>query len=141
MKLKMIVGCAVSILSLTACNNEQPGVEVDSVSPTDVTRQPNLLLIVADDLGFADIGVHGSRIKTPNLDALAGRGTVFSQFHTAPMCAPTRTMLLSGNNNHIAGIGNQLPSKILDNTPGFEHHLSDRIVPFPKLLQEAGYNT
>ena len=103
--------------------------------------RPNILLIVADDLGFADLGVHGSRIQTPTIDSIAARGRVFSQFHTAPMCAPTRAMLLSGNNNHVAGVGNQLPSKLLDGTPGFEHHLSDRIVPFPKLLQLAGYNT
>ena len=52
--------------------------------------RPNLLLIVADDLGYADLGVHGSRIRTPNIDALARGGIRFSSFHTAPMCSPTR---------------------------------------------------
>ena len=80
---------------------------------------PNILLIVADDLGYADLGSFGSDIRTPNLDALAAEGVIFTQFHTAPMCAPTRAMLLSG----------------------YENALSDRIVPFPRLLQEAGYRT
>lgn len=102
--------------------------------------RPNVLLIVADDLGYADLGVHGSRIKTPNIDALAQEGVIFSQFHTAPMCAPTRSMLLSGNNNHVAGMGNQLPTE-LDGTPGFEHHLSSRIATLPSLLKDAGYHT
>ena len=71
--------------------------------------QPNILLIVADDMGYADLGVHGSSIRTPRIDGLARQGILFTQFHTAPMCAPTRSMLLSGNNNHVAGVGCQHP--------------------------------
>ena len=67
-------------------------------------HRPNLLLIVADDLGYADLGIYGSDIRTPNLDALAREGLRFSQFHTGPYCAPTRAMLMSGNNNHVAGL-------------------------------------
>jgi arylsulfatase A-like enzyme len=100
--------------------------------------RPNILLVVADDLGYADLGAFGSEIRTPNLDALAAEGVVFTQFHTAPMCAPTRAMLLSGNNNHVAGMGAQ---SIRLPVPGYENALSDRIVPFPRLLQEAGYRT
>jgi arylsulfatase A-like enzyme len=59
----------------------------------DRDPRPNVLLIVADDLGYADLGAFGSDIRTPNIDALASRGVTFTQFHTAPMCAPTRTML------------------------------------------------
>ena len=55
-----------------------------------IDSRPNLLLIVADDLGYADLGVYGSDIRTPNIDALAAEGVLFTQFHTAPMCAPTR---------------------------------------------------
>jgi arylsulfatase len=69
--------------------------------------RPNILLIVADDLGFADLGVYGSEIRTPDIDQLATEGLLFTQFHTAPLCAPTRAMLLSGNNNHVAGMGSQ----------------------------------
>ena len=75
--------------------------------------RPNILLIVADDLGYADLGSYGSDIATPNIDALAAQGLLFTQFHTAPMCAPTRAMLLSGNNNHVAGMARQGVSGIL----------------------------
>ena len=106
------------------------------------TGRPNILLIVADDLGYADLGVYGSDIDTPNIDALAASGMLFTQFHTAPMCAPTRAMLLSGNNNHVAGMGRQGRTG-LSGIPmaGYENSLSDRIVPFPRLLQDAGYDT
>lgn len=71
---------------------------------TDDDR-PNILLLVADDLGYADTGPFGSDIRTPNIDRLAAEGILFTNFHTAPMCAPTRAMLLTGNNNHVAGMG------------------------------------
>lgn len=104
-------------------------------------RPPNILLIVADDLGYADLGSFGSEIRTPHLDALAARGLRFAQFHTAPMCAPTRAMLLSGNNNHVAGMGAQGPPPALARIPGYEGHLSERVAPMPRLLREAGYHT
>jgi len=69
--------------------------------------RPTILLLVADDLGYADLGCYGGDIETPHIDALAARGLRFSRFHTAALCAPTRSMLLSGNDNHIAGMGIQ----------------------------------
>jgi arylsulfatase A-like enzyme len=104
--------------------------------------RPNILLIVADDLGYADLGVYGSDIDTPNIDGLAASGMLFTQFHTAPLCAPTRAMLLSGNNNHVAGMGRQGATGLAGNPmAGYENSLSDRIVPFPQLLQAADYDT
>lgn len=106
------------------------------------TGRPNILLIVADDLGYADLGVYGSDVETPNIDALAASGMLFTQFHTAPMCAPTRAMLLSGNNNHVAGMARQGESGIAGvPMDGYENSLSDRIVPFPRLMRDAGYDT
>lgn len=105
-------------------------------------QRPNILLIVADDLGYADLGVHGSDIRTPNIDALAAGGILFTNFHTAPMCAPTRAMLLSGNNNHIAGMARQHPSGLVEeHLPGYEGYLSDRIAPLSRLLSDAGYHS
>ena len=101
----------------------------------------NILLIVADDLGYADTGPYGSDIRTPNLDRLAAEGILFTNFHTAPMCAPTRAMLLTGNNNHVAGMGQQSPGPALARIPGYEGHLSERVAPFPRLLRAAGYHT
>ena len=121
----------LSIVVLSAC--------AETMEPDP---RPNLVLIVADDLGYADLGVFGSDIRTPNIDALATEGMLFTQFHTAPVCAPTRAMLLSGNNNHVAGMGRQGVSGPLQvYLPGYETHLSDRVAPMPRLLQEAGYHT
>lgn len=106
--------------------------------------RPNILLIVADDLGYGDLGCFGGDIHTPNIDRLAAHGLRFSRFHTAPSCAPTRAMLLSGNNNHVAGMGIQggvSESSPMFGKPGYEGHLSDRVVPVPLLMKEAGYHT
>ncbi len=108
----------------------------------DPDTRPNILLLVADDLGYADLGAFGSDIRTPNIDALAAEGMLFTQFHTAPLCAPTRAMLLTGNNNHVAGMGRQGASGLLQlYLPGYETHLSDRVAPMPRVLQDAGYHT
>jgi arylsulfatase A-like enzyme len=107
-------------------------------------NRPNLLLIVADDLGYSDLGCYGGDIRTPVIDRLAREGQLFTQFHTAPTCAPTRAMLLSGNNNHVAGMGRQggaAKGSWEAGQPGYEGYLSDRVVPFPQLLRDAGYHT
>ncbi len=101
-------------------------------------KLPNILLIVADDLGYADLGCYGGDIETPNLDQLANQGIRFSRFHTSPLCAPTRAMLLSGNDNHIAGMGVQGETY---SEFGYEGHLTDRIVTIPQVLRGAGYQT
>lgn len=101
-------------------------------------QRPNIVLIVVDDLGYADLGCYGGDIATPNLDSLAAHGLRFSNFHTAPFCAVTRAMLLSGNNNHIAGMGSQ---SLVTNVTGYEGQLTDRIVALPQLLRDTGYQT
>ncbi|MCX2745515.1 arylsulfatase [Mangrovivirga sp. M17] len=100
--------------------------------------KPNILLIVADDLGYADLGCFGSDIETPNIDQLAKSGVIFNNFHTAPLCAPTRAMLLSGNDNHIAGMGRQSATSEFF---GYEGHLTDRIATIPQVLKQVGYHT
>lgn len=109
-----------------------------SPKPADPPKKLNILLIVADDLGYADLGSFGGDIETPNLDELAKRGIRFSRFHTAPYCAVTRAMLLSGNFNHVAGMGSQ---SLVTETAGYEGKLSDRIIPLPSLLRQEGYHT
>jgi len=125
------IHCVIALLTL-----------VQTSDAASVSGRPNILLIVADDLGYADLGVYGGDIDTPNIDALASEGILFTQFHTAPLCAPTRAMLLSGNNNHVAGMARQGKYGIGgEPQAGYENSLSDRIVPFPRLLQGAGYDT
>ena len=69
-------------------------------------RRPNIVLIVTDDMGFADIGAFGGEIATPNIDSLASNGVRFTNFYTHASCSPTRSMLLSGVDTHINGLGN-----------------------------------
>lgn len=71
------------------------------------SKKPNFFIIVADDLGFSDTGPYGSEIATPNLDWLASEGIRMTDFHTAPTCSPTRSMLFSGTDNHIGKCYNQ----------------------------------
>ena len=106
-------------------------------------KKPNILWIVADDLGYTDLGCYGGDIKTPNIDLLAKQGLQFTRFHTSPLCAPTRAMLLSGNDNHVAGIGSMFPVKGTprEGKPGYERHLTDRIVTIAQLLKDGGYQT
>jgi len=78
-----------------------------TISQTEAAGQnPNILLVVADDMGWTDLGCFGSEIETPHLDALAVSGVKFTDFHTSLSCSPTRAMMLSGTDNHLAGLGN-----------------------------------
>ncbi len=106
-------------------------------------KRPNFLVIVADDLGFSDIGAFGSEIDTPNLDWLAYAGIRFTDFHSAPACSPTRAMLLTGTDHHIAGIGTMLEVAApgFRGAPGYEGYLNDRVAALPELLRDAGYLT
>lgn len=106
-------------------------------------QRPNFLLIVADDLGWTDISSFGSEIKTPNIDALANAGVKFTDFHVSVSCSPTRSMLLTGTDNHIAGLGtmSELLTDELRNKPGYEGHLNDRVVTLAEVLRDGGYHT
>src|SRR4051812_29145081 len=72
----------------------------------ETAKRPNIVLLVADDWGFSDVGAFGSEIATPNLDALAKQGVRFSNFHVTASCAPTRATLMTGVDHHRAGVGN-----------------------------------
>lgn len=105
--------------------------------------RPNILLIVADDMGFSDLGVYGGEISTPNIDALAAEGMQFSNFHVAATCSPTRAMLMTGVTSHKVGMGN-MKEIMADNQkgqPGYETWLNDQAVTLPTLLRDAGYRT
>jgi len=106
-------------------------------------KRPNFLVIVADDLGFSDIGAFGGEITTPNLDRLAYSGIRLTDFHSAPACSPTRAMLLTGTDHHVAGIGTMLEMAApgFRGAPGYEGYLNDRVVALPELLRDAGYQT
>lgn len=106
-------------------------------------KRPNILLIVADDLGYSDIGAFGGEISTPNLDQLAQGGLRMTNFYASPFCSPTRAMLMSGVDNHRAGFGSmaELLTPAQRSKPGYEGYLNDSVVAFPGLLRDAGYHT
>jgi len=105
--------------------------------------RPNVLLVMADDMGYTDIGSFGGEIETPNIDAVAERGVRFTNFHTSVSCSPTRSMLMSGTDNHIAGLGNmgELRTPEQEGKPGYEGHLNDRVVTLAEVLRDGGYHT
>jgi arylsulfatase len=98
---------------------------------------------MADDMGWTDIGSFGSEIDTPNLDALARQGVKFTDFHVSVSCSPTRSMLLSGTDNHVAGLGNmgEMLAPEQRGKPGYEGYLNDRVVSLAEVLRSGGYHT
>lgn len=106
-------------------------------------KRPNIVIILADDMGYSDIGSFGSEINTPNMDALANEGVRFTQFYTHGSCSPTRSMLLSGTDTHINGLGNMsewtAPNQV--GVPGYEGYLNNSVTTIPQLLKDAGYHT
>ncbi|CAA0111488.1 Arylsulfatase [Halioglobus japonicus] len=113
------------------------------VSPMALAARPNVVLIIADDLGFSDIAPYGSEIQTPALSALAQRGIRFTNYHTAASCAPTRGMLLTGVDSHRNGVPN-IPETIPPEQAQHANYrgtLGHNVVTVASLLQEAGYHT
>ena len=109
----------------------------------DPPRRPNIVIILGDDLGYADMGSFGSEIRTPNLDALARHGVRFTNFYTHASCSPTRSMLLTGVDTHLNGLGNmdEWTAPNQRGVDGYEGYLNDRVVTLPQLLKGAGYHT
>ena len=127
----IIIGALLSIASAQA----QPA----KTAP----KQPNIVILLADDWGFSDVGSFGSEIATPNIDALAHAGMRFSNFHVAGSCSPTRAMLQTGVMNHRNGLGN-MPETIPDQhrgKPGYDTVMNLRVVTIAQLLKAAGYRT
>lgn len=102
--------------------------------------RPNIVVILADDLGYSDIGCYGGEIRTPNLDALARNGLRFTQFYNTARCCPTRASLLTGLYPHQAGVGHMVDSG-KPSLPGYRGDLSDRAVTIAQVLKPAGYRT
>lgn len=116
-----------------------------AIAATASTRPPNILVVLADDLGFNDIQPFGqSVIQTPTLNALAKEGMRFTNFHVHPTCSPTRAQLLSGVDNHLAGMGAMGEYHIpeMDKYPGsYIGSLNDRVKTFAEVLKNGGYAT
>ncbi|AXF12361.1 sulfatase [Paraburkholderia graminis] len=135
-----IAGVIASVVALSACS--------DGVSPTPpvsapvAAKRPNILYIMADDLGYSDIHAFGGEINTPNLDALVQSGRILTNHHTGTVCAITRAMLISGTDHHLVGEGTMgVPTDERKGLPGYEGYLNDRALSVAQLLKDAGYHT
>ena len=115
----------------------------EAAADTAPARKPNVLIVVIDDLAYNDMGIHGGEINTPTMDSLMAEGVALDNFHVAPNCSPTRSMLLSGTDTHIAGLGDMW-EELADNQrgkPGYEGYRNTRVAALPELFQDAGYHT
>lgn len=100
---------------------------------------PNVVVVLFDDLGFADLGCYGSEIRTPTIDQLAAEGHLYNNFHTTTLCSPSRACLLTGRNHHSVGM--RMLSNVDSGWPSGRGRISRRAALVSEILQEAGYNT
>ena len=131
--LKQVGICTVG-LSVASCSAPQQN-NNESSNPS----KPNIVLIMADDMGFSDIGCYGGEVDTPNLNSLAKHGTRFKQFYNGARCCPTRASLLTGLYAHQTGIGYMVDHD--RGVPGYRGTLNNNCVTIAEVLKPAGYST
>ncbi|EXB26053.1 arylsulfatase [Acinetobacter baumannii 1437282] len=131
---------ALFSLSISACSNDD---SKESSTVFETQKKPNILFIMADDLGYSDLGAFGGEIHTPNIDELTRAGRILTDYHTAPTCSPTRSQLISGTDHHLAGIGAmaELTPDHLKGQPGYEGYLNERSLSIAEVLKDNGYRT
>ena len=137
------LSCALLGFALLGACTQEPAPSAETAAPGAPPRRPNILFILADDLGYSDLGVFGSEIPTPNLDAIAQSGMLLTSFYAGMTCSPTRAMLMSGTDHHLAGMGVQGRPNRDDQRgqPGYEGYLNFRVASLADLMTDAGYNT
>ena len=146
---RIYLAASLCALALCACTEGEEPVVVETapaLSEASTDNRPNILLIVADDLGYTDLGSFGGEIETPNLDRLAAEGLQLTNFHTATTCSPTRAMIMSGVDNHQSGLGvmAEWSSGVGADTselPGYFGHLNTSTASLADLMRDAGYHT
>ncbi|GAA0537475.1 arylsulfatase [Chitinophaga japonensis] len=127
---------AAMLLSLTILSSCAGSRQNKQAAGND--QRPNIVLILADDLGYSDIGAYGGEIHTPNLDSLAANGLRFRRFYNTSRCCPTRASLLTGLYNQQAGIGEMTAER---DEPGYRGYLTENTVTLAEVLKDAGYHT
>ncbi len=132
--LPLALALAISLPLAAAETDKDPA----SGQGSALTGRPNIILIMADDMGYSDIGCYGGEINTPNLDKLAANGLRFTQFYNTARCCPTRATLLSGLYAHQAGVGHMMGNYGL---PQYQGELNRNCVTIAEALRPAGYRT
>jgi len=130
----------ISVLGMLASCAKQES-SSDITKDESPAKKPNILLLVADDTAFGDIGAYGSEVHTPNMNKIANAGIRFTNFHVSPVCSVTRSMLFTGNDNIEVGLGSfdysiYPPTK---GKSGYEGHLTENAVTISELLSDDGY--
>ena len=143
MKMKVVSGLVVFGLLLAGMQPALAQKPTPSAQAKLQQKKPNILVLLLDDVGYADIGAYGSEIPTPTIEGLAKGGVKFTDFHPTASCSPTRSMLLTGVDNHQTGFGNMAETLLPEQQgkPGYEGHLNNRVVTVASLLKDSGYHT
>lgn len=132
---------AILAASLSGCGETA----VEESSPVSQDQdQPNILMILLDDLGYTDLGAYGGEVETPYIDALAEDSAQFTDFYTTPLCAPTRAALMTGQDPHQVGLGSMeglTPPGVAETTPGYKGSLEGEFTGIAEVVGEAGYDT
>lgn len=136
---KNIYVLLASVVLLHSCSTKEPkNSDTYAAQGGTAASKPNIIIIMADDLGYSDLGSYGGEIRTPALDNLAQNGLRFTQFYNTSRCCPTRAAMLTGLYPHQAGIGRMTFDA---GKPGYRGFLTENTVTIAEVLKEAGYNT
>jgi len=127
-RLNTIVAFVLVLLGLSACQ----------VKTEKQKQQPNIVIIMADDLGYSDLACYGGELNTPHIDQLASEGLRFSQFYNGARCCPSRASLLTGQYSHVAGIGHMTEDR---GKEAYQGRLSQNVLTIAEVLKLNGYQT
>src|SRR5699024_10165960 len=137
---------AVLAAALAGCGSTTVSQTQESIPAAQAQNQeqPNIMMVLLDDLGYSDLGVYGGEAETPHLDALAQESAQFSNFYATPLCAPTRASLLTGQDRHRVGLGSMeglTPPGVPETTPGYKGSLEGDYTGIAEVLGKEGYDT
>jgi arylsulfatase A-like enzyme len=105
--------------------------------------KPNFVVLLIDDAAFMDLGIYGGEARTPNIDALASGGAMFTRYYTSPLCSPSRAMLLTGMDNHLTGVSTipEVLPKEHEGQPGYTMRLEPGVATLADQLKSLGYRS
>lgn len=128
---------AVSLFAMLICGGAV------SAQGSPAQPPPNFVVILIDDAAFMDLGAYGGEARTPNIDALAARGSQFTRYYTSPLCSPSRAMLLTGMDNHLTGVSTipEVLPKEHEGQPGYTMSLEPGVATLAERLKPLGYRT